>query len=263
MIDRDPSGAREPVAMASLFSHVDPTFPPLDVLKPVADDVWIVDSGPHRVAGLQLPVRMSVIRLGDGFLWLHSPTRMTGELKQALDRLGSVRHLVAPNVAHWSYLRDWQRSYPMAVTWAAPGLKDRGQVRKAGIRVDHELGDAAPADWAQEILQVVVPGLGFREVAFLHRPTRTLLLTDLMMNLEPEKVPRILRPLAGALGLVGTDGQPPRYVRFAVSRKRGEAAGAVSRMIAWEPDQVIFGHGRWFPRDGTEALRRGFAWLLP
>jgi Domain of unknown function (DUF4336) len=249
--------------MLSFLSHANPTFPPLDVLKPVADEVWIVDSGPHRVLGLELPVRMTVVRLAGGFLWLHSPTRMTEDLKLALDRLGPVRHLVAPNVAHWSYLRDWQQTYPMAVTWAAPGLQDRAPVRKAGVRVDHELGDAAPADWVREIVQVVVPGAGFREVAFLHQPTRTLLLTDLMLNLEPAKMPLLLRPLAKALGLAGSGGQPARYVRFAVSRKREEAVQAVSRMIAWEPDRVIFSHGRWFPRDGTAALRRGFAWLLP
>jgi hypothetical protein len=249
--------------MVSLFSHADPTFPPLDILKPVADDVWIVDSGPHRVLGLELPVRMTVIRLADGFLWLHSPTRITDDLRHAIDRIGPVRHLVAPNVAHWTYVRDWQQTYPMAVTWSVPGLSDRPQVRRSGLRVDHELGDAAPADWARDISQVLVPGLGFREVVFLHQPTRTLLLADLMMNLQPEKMPRVIRPVTRVLGLVGTGGQPARYVRFAVSRKRSRAARAVSRMIEWKPDRVIFSHGRWFPRDGTEALRSGFAWLLP
>jgi hypothetical protein len=249
--------------MSLLLSHVDPTFPPLDVLKPVADDMWIVDSGPHSVLGLKLPVRMTVVRLSGGFLWLHSPTRLTDDLKTALDRIGPVRHLVAPNVAHWSYLRAWQQTYPMAVTWAAPGLQDRAQVRKAGVRVDHELGDAGPADWSREILQVVVPGMGFREVAFLHQPSRTLLLTDLMMNIEPEKMPLLMRPLTRLLGIAGSGGRPARYVRFAVSRKRREAVRAVSRMIAWEPERIIFSHGRWFPRDGKAALRRGFSWLLP
>ena len=41
----------------------DVTYPPLDVLKPVAKDLWIVDSGPQEAMGLTLPVRMTVIRL--------------------------------------------------------------------------------------------------------------------------------------------------------------------------------------------------------
>ena len=52
------------------------TYPPLDVMKPVADGVWIVDSGPLRVLGMPLPVRMTVVRLASGDLWLHSPTRL-------------------------------------------------------------------------------------------------------------------------------------------------------------------------------------------
>ena len=48
----------------SRVSHA--TYPPLDVLKPVADGLWIVDSGPLRALGIPLPVRMTIIRLGDG-----------------------------------------------------------------------------------------------------------------------------------------------------------------------------------------------------
>jgi len=36
----------------ALFSADDITYPPLDVPKPVADGVRIVDSGPLRVIGL-------------------------------------------------------------------------------------------------------------------------------------------------------------------------------------------------------------------
>jgi len=44
----------------ALFSADDITYPPLDVPKPVADGIWIVDSGPLRVFGvLGLPIRMT------------------------------------------------------------------------------------------------------------------------------------------------------------------------------------------------------------
>jgi hypothetical protein len=42
---------------------VDPTYPPLDTLKPVAPDVWIVD-GPLIRFGVQFPTRMTIIRIG-------------------------------------------------------------------------------------------------------------------------------------------------------------------------------------------------------
>ena len=145
-------------------------YPPLDVLKPVAPDIWIVDSGPLHAMGLAIPVRMTVVRLKSGDLWLHSPTRYDEGLDSELHRIGTIRHLVAPNVAHWSFLKDWQARYPDVVTWAAPGLRQRSQVKKSGVALDHDLGPYAPEAWALDIEQAVVPGgFGVNEVAFFHR----------------------------------------------------------------------------------------------
>jgi Domain of unknown function (DUF4336) len=175
-------------------------YPPLDTLKPVADNIWIVDSGP--IGGpMQVPIRMSIVRLASGTLWVHSPTRVTPDLKAGVDALGTVGHLIAPNSAHWMYLEGWQRAYPAARTWAAPGLRNRRAVRKSGVRLDRDLSSAPPEEWAGEIDQVIVPGgLGFREVAFLHRATRTAVLTDLIDNLEAAKLPVPTRILAGLVG---------------------------------------------------------------
>lgn len=240
------------------------TYPPLDVLKPVAAGVWIVDSGPLRTLGMSLPVRMTVIRLGDGGMWLHSPTRCVEGLRRSIEELGPIRHLVAPNVAHWSFLKDWQRNCPDALTWAAPNLRQRRQVRKAELRLDRDLTDTSPPEWASEIEQVVVPGgAGFREVDFFHRTSRTLVLTDLVLNLEPEKVPWFVRPIGSLLGVRAPNGKAPIYLRLIVLARRRDAAQAASTMVGWRPERVIFAHGTWFERDGTAALRRSLSWLLP
>jgi hypothetical protein len=69
-------------------------YPPLDVLKPVAPDIWIVDSGPLHAMGLAIPVRMTVLRLMNGEVWLHSPTRYDDRLRSEIERIGPVRHLI-------------------------------------------------------------------------------------------------------------------------------------------------------------------------
>lgn len=232
--------------------------------KPVAEGLWVVDSGPLRAIGLPLPIRMTVIRLRDGSLWLHSPTRYTEGLHAALERIGPVRHLVAPNIAHWSFMKEWQDRCPAATTWAAPRLRERRQVRKAGLRLDHDLLNLSPAGWVEEIAQAVVPGGGgFREVAFFHRPSRTLLLTDLVINLEAAKLPRAARPLARLAGVMAPQGRAPAYLRLLIRLRRREAAEAAARLVAWEPERVIFTHGACFQQDGTAALRRSLSWLLP
>ena len=249
--------------MAHLLSGGDVTYPPLDVLKPVAESVWIVDSGPLRMLGMPLPVRMTVIRLADGDILLHSPTRFDDGLKRDIERIGRIRHLVAPSIAHWAFLRDWQAHCPDAVTWAVPGLRDRAQVRTSGLRIDRDLGDAPPADWAGDMDQAVLRGgAGFAEVDFFHKPTRTLVLTDLVVNLEAEKLPPLLRPGAWLVGATAPNGKAPVYVRLIILLNRREAAATASRLVNWGPERVIFSHGRWFERDGTAALRRSLDWLV-
>ncbi len=241
----------------------DPTYPPLDTLKPVAENLWIVDSGPIRMMGLALPVRMTVVRLASGDVWLHSPTRFDESLKSAIEALGPIRHLVAPNIAHWSFLKEWQRHCPEAITAAAPKLRERAQVKKEGVRLDRDLGDAPPADWAGEIEQVIVPGGGgFREVAFFHKPSRTLVLTDLIVNLEAEKLPLATRAFAKLSGTLAPDGKAPAYLRLLVRLRRQDARAAASKLLAWQPERVVFSHGKWFERDGAAALGRSLAWLL-
>lgn len=238
-------------------------YPPLDTPKPVAESVFIVDSLLSGIVGRVVPARMTVIRLRDGGLLLHSPTRFSYRLKAELERLGPIRHLVAPNLAHWMFLKPWQRACPDATTWASPGVRERSQVRRSGVRLDHDLGDAAPRAWGGGIELVAVPGgMGFNESALFHQPSRTLVLTDLVLNLEAPKVPALLRPVARLFGIVAPDGMPPPYLRGVFNLRRQEAQQAASRLLALRPERVVFAHGRWFERDGTAALRRSLRWLL-
>lgn len=235
---------------------------PVNTPKPVAPDLFIVDSTLPRPFGIWLPVRMTIIRLPDGGLLLHSPTQLTPGLQRALQELGPVKHLVAPDTVHWMFLPDWQRAYPQATSWAAPGLGARWQVRRSGVRFDHELGGQAPPGW-DGIELVVFPGLGFCEVALFHRPTRTLVLTDTVLNLRPDQVPPGVRPVAQALGIVGSRGKPPVYVRALIRLRRAAARDAAQRLLALQPERVLFAHGDWFRQDGTAALRDALRWLLP
>jgi hypothetical protein len=239
------------------------TYAPLDTLKPIADEVWIVDSGPFHVIGIPIPVRMVVIRLKDGELILHSPTQWTRDLADQLRNLGRISHLVCPNSAHWTYVKEWQTRYPHATTWAVPGLSRRWLVKRSGLRIDQELTDVAPRTWADEILQcVVLGGLGFRETAFFHNYTRTLLLTDLIVNLEPQKLPPLRRLGARALGVTAPEGRAALYLRGVLLLNRKQVGDSIRRIIGWEPEGVVMSHGSWIASNGTAALRRSFAWAL-
>lgn len=239
------------------------TYPPLDTPKPVTTDVWVVDSGPLSAFGLKLPVRMTVIRLGSGELLLHSPTRFSFALRDALLAIGPIAHLVLPNIAHWMFAKDWQVNLPNVTTWAAPGLRDRAQVKAARLQIERDLSDVAPSAWSAEIDHVLVRGAaGFREVALFHKPSSTLVLADIVQGLEPDKLPPAERLLIRALGGASPEARPPVYLRAAVKLGGRPAQDAAARLIALGPERVIFTHGRWFDTDGTARLRRSLAWLV-
>lgn len=238
-------------------------YPPLDTPKPVADGIWIVDGGPMHVALLPIPLRMTVVRLGTGQVWLHSPTPYSAKLRGEIERIGPIAHLVAPNIAHWTHLKDWQRHLPHATAWAAPGLRDRWQVRLSGVRLDRDLGVAPPDEWRDDLDQVLLTGgLGLSEVAFLHRASRTLVLTDLVENFEPDKLNPLVRPAVNAAGALAPDGMAPAHYRFAANLRRTQAKLVARRLIDWAPERVIFAHGAWFQTDGAARLRRSLRWLL-
>jgi hypothetical protein len=101
------------------------------------------------------------------------------------------------------------------------------------------------------------------EVVCFHRPTRTLVLADLIENFEQHKVGSLaLRWLTKLGGVAAPDGQTPRDLRATFAKQRPEMKAAVERMIAWNPERVIIAHGRWFETEGAAELRRSFRWLL-
>ena len=238
-------------------------YEPLDTLKPVAGDLWLIDGPPIRFMGLPFSTRATVVRLKNGDLWVHSPTRLTDGLRAELDMLGPVRHLIAPNWIHYAHIAPWQAAYPQAIAWAAPGVAERAAKKGVEMAIDRALQwDAAEAPWAGQIEQMIVRGSKIhREAVFLHRASATLILTDLIEAFETEKLPVWMRPLVWIAGVDDSDGKMPPDMRWSF-RDKTALAEDVERMIAWAPERVILAHGRWYERDGTAELERAFRKLL-
>ncbi|MEO3428235.1 DUF4336 domain-containing protein [Pelagibius sp. CAU 1746] len=240
------------------------TYPPLGSLKPLAENVWTVD-GPAIRFGLgwlklRFPTRMTILRLIGGGLFIHSPTALSPALRGAVEVLGPPRWIVAPNRIHYWWVPDWHAAFPAAEVYLAPRVREQ-----AGGRIDFpacELEAAAGYPWDGEIATLPVPGSYMTEVVFFHRPSRTLVLTDLIENFEPRKLGFVMRRLTRWAGILDPDGQMPRDMRLTFKGRRAELRRAVETMIAWDPQRVILAHGRCYERDGAAELRRAFRWLL-
>lgn len=238
-------------------------YEPLNTLKPVGDNIWIVDAPHIKLYGLPFSTRMTVIRLANGDLFLHSPTALTDGLKAEIEALGRVRHLVSPNWIHYAYITEWQAAFPDTIAWASPNVKARAEKQKFDIQFDRELGEVSDQDWAEEIDQLIAHGsTAHVEVVFFHISSKTLILTDLIENFERTKVSRWMRPLLWIAGNLDPDGKAPVDMRMTFMRGKAELRAAVEKMVSWGPEKIILAHGRWYERDGVAELRRAFRWVL-
>ncbi len=238
-------------------------YEPLNVLKPVAADIWIVDGPAIRFYGLPFSTRMTVVRLANGDLWLHSPTVYDAALAGELAKLGPVRHLVAPNWIHYAYVAEWQAVCPEAEAWAAPGVAARAASRGLEMAFDHDLGPEAEAPWAGEIGQMIVEGSKVhREAVFFHNASRSLILTDLIENFETANVPWWMALLGRLGGIMAPKGAMPRDMRMTFRGHHDQLRAAIEGMINWGPERIILAHGRCFERDAEDELRRAFGFVL-
>ena len=239
------------------------TYAPIDMLKPVADNIWIVD-GPLISFGfgwlkMPFPTRMTIVRLPDGGLFIHSPTALPESLMADVATLGAPRWLIGPNRLHHSWIGDWKRAFPQAIAYLAPRIvaQARGQIDFAFA----PLVGPGGYPWDSTLATLPVIGRYMTEFVFFHQASRTLIVTDLIENFEPAKLhSRMLRGLIYMGGVCDPNGAMPRDMRLSFEKVRLRAA--VEAMIAWNPERIILSHGRCYMHEGAAELRRAFAWLL-
>ena len=200
---------------------------------------------------IPIPVRMTVLRLADGQLILHSPVPVSPSQEEELARIGSVGFIVVPQ-AHGRFAAQAARQFPKAQLFAAP-FPSR---RQRKLPVHGKLADWPPASLRGQIDSHLVRGFRLNEVVLFQRSSRTLVLTDLCFNIH-RSTSRVARTFFRANGMWQRFG-PSRLIRLAVS-DREAFRESVRRILEWDFERVIPSHGEVLERDGKQALRE--AWL--
>ena len=124
------------------------------------------------------------------------------------------------------------------------------------------LDGVAPSLWADELDQLHVQGIGLflDEIVFYHRPSRSLLVADLLFNLSGKDA-WITRTM-GSLVIGPFPGcRFARLYRPAVTDHR-RMRTALERILDWDFEQIIVGHGAVVEKNGKEVFRVAFQWLL-
>ena len=225
------------------------------VLERLAENLWVASRNLPLAVG-DVGARMTVIRVA-GELLLHSPVSLDAPLRSQLETLGRVRWLVAPNKVHSLFMGEAARAYPEAELFAAPGLAEK----RKDLSFQHVLQDGAPGPWGRDVEHLCFEGVPtLNEVVFLHRPSRTLVLTDLAFHVE-RGAPNRARAFHWLVGAVGRFG-PHRLVRMMI-RDRAAARRSRDRVLAWDFERVVVSHGSVLEHGGHARCAEAFAFLGP
>ncbi len=223
-------------------------------LTPLAEGVW-VSTDPVSFLGLRLTATMAVVRLGDGSLLLYSPLAMTSERRAAVQALGPIAHLYAPNTYHHRWIGEWAAAFPSARLHAPAGLASQ----RSDLRIDRVLGVAPEPAFAGTVDEVRIEGFRLEERVLLYRPAQTLLVADLVHNVG--------RPRHGWTSLyTRTMGF---YDRVALSRMlrwmafsdRALARRSLDDLLARPFNRAVVGHGAPLMDGAREALATAYVWL--
>jgi len=229
------------------------------MLRQFGHEIWTADgSDVVAMLGFRYPTRMAVIRLSRRDLFIWSPAVLTDGLRAAVDALGEVRYLVAPNSLHHLFIADWKRAYPGAQAYAALGLREK----RKDIEFDRDLGSAPIPDWSDEIEHVLMQGNAITsEVVFFHRNSSTVIFTDLIQQFPAKWFSGWRAVVAKWDLMLGREPSVPRKFRAAFTNRRA-ARASLERILAWPAEKVLMAHGTPVTEDGQAFIRRAFKWLI-
>ena len=224
-------------------------------MKRIAPELWALET-PLRFRGIEVGRRMTVVRLRSGDLLIHSPAALSDELREALAKLGDVRFVVPASSMHGHlFMEQYRAAYPACELFSAPGL-DR---KRRDLTFEALLGSAPDPRWSDDLDQAAILGHRFvTEIVFLHRASRTLIIGDLCFTIG-ESAPAPMRAVARAMRRYKQVSPTPMF-RLGLRNKRA-ARRSLDRILDWDSDRVIVGHGDVLETGGREALCKAYAWL--
>ena len=229
-----------------------------DLLNKIDADIWTADGSIVSLYGLPFSTRMTVVRLASGDLWIHSPIRISDGLLKEVGALGRVKYLIAPNKLHHLFMPEWMKAFPEALSYSSPGL----QKKRPDIAFSRQLGPNPELAWAEDIKQTIFRGSAvMEEVVFFHRSSGTLILTDLIENIRPDRLNCGQRMFARIAGVLFPKGRTPLDWRLTFLFGKREARASLRTILGWAPENIIISHGECIFGGGSDFLRQSFSWV--
>jgi len=221
---------------------------PHGTLTPIDDNMLTVE-GRIKMPLMDLPRRMTIVRLRDARLVVWSAIALDEPAMATLEAFGKPAFLIVPNDHHRLDAKAWKNRYPQMQVVAPEGAREKIADVVAVDTTSPDFGDSSVAF-------VTVPGTKGHEAALIVRTLKgtTLVLNDLVGNIRAASgIDGWLLRLAG---FAGDDAQIPRVVKMALVK---DAADLRTQLLQWAElpslDRILVSHGDPIDIEPRRALR--------
>jgi hypothetical protein len=223
------------------------------MIKDLVDNLRVVEDEKFSVGRLQVGSRMTIIRMNNGDLFIHSPIALSKKLKDSIDSIGKPRFIIAPNTMHHIFLKKFYDQYSEAELYVVSGLRKKCH----DLSFAKDLSEGSYYPWNDEIKQHHVRGIPkLEEVVFFHQESKTLILTDLAFYITPDKpfFTRLFFRLNGVYDEFG----PSRIFKYFILKNKSEFKKSVEYILTWDFERIIISHGKIIEKDGKDVFVDSF-----
>jgi hypothetical protein len=213
----------------------------------LADDVALLQF-PFRAFGIDFARNVTLLRLRDGRLVIHSTAPFAPADIEAITDFGAPGWLVEATVLHDTFAKAGREAFP-----AIPYLAPSGFAKVA--RLTTTTLSPKPAEWKDEIDVLEIDGLHWpNEHAFYHRASGTLVLADLLFHFPPRTrgwARFFIRQIMRLPRLVGIS----VFFRFMI-RDREAFARSMRTMLEWDFKRIVVAHRTPIVQDAKAIFRQ-------
>jgi hypothetical protein len=213
------------------------------------DDGILTVEGRIHMPLMELPRRMTVVRLSDGRLVVWSAIALEENEMARLEAQGRPAFLIVPNDHHRLDARAWKERYPQLIVVAPEGARDK--VAEV-VPVDSTAPDFADAS----VQFMAVAGTRGHEAALVvHRPAgSTLVLNDLVGNIRHEQ--GFGGWLLRLLGFAGDSAHIPAPVKLMLVK---DSDALRTQLLQWAElaslKRIVVSHGATIEDHPQQVLR--------
>lgn len=224
-------------------------------MRKISTRMWVQEDS-MQMMGVRLPLRMTMVKLADDSMWMHTPTPYNSQIRNRVAAMGELKHIVAPSNGHHLFLEDWQRSFPDATIYLADGiLKKQPNLKNYTL-----LRDLDSPPWQDELEMLPMAGAPlWDEHMFYYARSKTLLVTDFFQNYTGVKQKGlgmiVTKLLFEPLGFKGKCLAPPLKTRFAV-KDRNALRASLDKLWDLDIECVVPAHGDILDQDAKQVIRQ-------